>query len=369
MQLRGWKISLAIAGLVAAGTFSTMGLAAKDDAARAPRPALTVETVKPAHDKWPLVVTANGSIAPWQEAVIGAETGGLRITELFVDVGSVVHKGDKLAQLAQDSVAADLAVQKAHVAQAKAQLEEAKANADRARNLETSSAMSAQQINQYLIGQQTAEANLAATEAQLKSQQIRMAQTTIVAVDDGVISSRSATLGAVVQVGTELFRMVRQNRLEWRAEVVAEQLPGIRTGQRVRVQLTNGETVDGAVRVAAPTFDSNTRKTIVYVDLAASKTARAGMFASGDILVGNNSVLTVPEPAVVLRDGFSYVFVVKPDSKVEQRKVVTGRRAHSRGEISEGIADGDTLVATGGAFLNDGDLVRVLQSGTEKDSK
>ncbi len=331
---------------------------AKEEA-RSVRAALTVNTVKPLRDNWPVTIPASGSLAAWQEAVIAAETGGLRITELYADIGSVVHRGQKLAQLAQDLVQADLEQQQARVAQAKAELAEAQANADRARGVIGSNAMSEQQINQYIIGQDKAQANLVAAQAQLKNPQIRLGQTSIVAVDDGVISARSATLGAVVQVGTELFRMVRQNRIEWRAEVMADQVAGIRSGQKARLQLSNGEAMIGAVRIAAPTFDVNSRKTLVYVDLPASKSAHPGMFASGEILIGAASTLTLPQTSVVLRDGFSYVFEIGDAQHVIKRKVTTGRRAEDRIEIVDGLAEQAVVVASGGAFLNDGDSVRI----------
>jgi len=357
-----WFAAVLIVVIVGVGASMLVSLPksyAKEENTHTPRPALTVTTVKPSRENWPLTISANGSLAAWQEAVVAAETGGLRITRIYADVGSTVRRGQKLAQLAQDLVKADLEQQQARVAQAKAELAEAKANAQRARNLEGRSALSDQQINQYLIGQDKAQANLDAAEAQLKSQQIRLAQTNIVAVDDGVISSRSATLGTVVQVGTELFRLVRQNRIEWRAEVMADQASHIKSGQKTRVQLTSGEIIEGTVRVTAPTFDTNTRKTLVYVDLPADTSARAGMFARGDILVGATEALTLPQSAVVLRDGFSYVFEIGRDQRVMQRKIVTGRRANDRVEIVDGIANNANVVASGGAFLNDGDTVRV----------
>lgn len=347
-----------LAMFAAVAIVQTSVVSAKEEA-RAARAALTVNTVKPTRDSWPVTIPANGSLAAWQEAVVAAETGGLRITELFVDVGSVVHRGQKLALLAQDLVQADLEQQQARVAQAKAELAEARANADRARGVIGGNTLSEQQINQYLIGQDRAQANLSAAEAQLKNPQIRLEQTNIVAVDDGVISARSATLGSVVQVGTELFRMVRQNRIEWRAEVMADQVANVRSGQKVRLQLSSGEAMLGAVRVAAPTFDVNTRKTLVYVDLPTSKSARPGMFASGEILVGAAATLTLPQAAVVLRDGFSYVFEIGEAQHVVRRKVTTGRRVADRIEIIDGLAEQAVVVASGGAFLNDGDTVRI----------
>lgn len=320
--------------------------------------ALTVETLRPETRDWPVTISANGSLSAWQEAVIASEIGGLRVVSLAADVGSEVKRGDELAQLSQDMVQADLALQEARVAQARAALSEAQANGERARELAGKSTLSDQQAKQYLVAEESAKANLAAAEAQLRAQRIRLEQTHIRAVDDGVVSARSATLGSVVQVGTELFRQVRQNRIEWRAEVLAEQLARIRPGQKAQIRVAGGGTLEGVVRMPAPTFDPKTRMALVYVDLPHPGDARAGDFARGLIEVGRTQALTVPESAVVLRDGNAYVFEVGEDDRVIQHKVATGRRRDGRVEITHGLDARATLVASGGAFLNDGDRVR-----------
>ena len=356
----GLIVAFAIATVVGLGLHrsvqATKGPAEGD---RTPRAALAVTTVAPVVEEWPRVIETSGGLYPWQEAVIAAETGGLRVVEVAVEIGDQVHRGQVLAQLAQDTVKAELAQREANLAQVRAGLAEAKANADRARHVEGKSAMSEQQINQYLIAEQAAKANLAAAEASLEMQKIRLAQTLILAVDDGVISARNATLGMVVQTGTELFRIVRQGRIEWRAEVTAHQLAQIRTGLDAEIELPNGEQIVGRVRMPAPTLDSNTRYALVYVDVPVGSPVRAGMFARGRIRLAVSPALTLPESAVVPRDGNSYVFEVVAGDRVAQRKVLTGRRARNRIEINEGLDTGARVVASGGAFLNDGDLVRV----------
>jgi HlyD family secretion protein len=322
---------------------------------------LTVTTVKPKKEQWSLNQSANGGLYAWQEAIIAAETSGLRITKLFVDVGDEVKRGQKLAQLSNDLIKAELAQKHALVAQAKAELAEAEANAKRAIEAKGSNAFSEQQTTQYLIARDKAKAGLAAAEAQLKAQKIRLQQTNIVAVDDGVISSRSANLGAVVQTGTELFRLVRQNRLEWRAELMAEQLVPIQPGQEVYINLDNGEAIKGTVRVKSPTIDPNTRKAYVYVDLPVSGSIRPGMFVRGEILLGKKEALTVPESALVMRDGYSYVFELDANRRAMQRKVITGRRSNRRVEILDGLDPNAVVVATGGAFLNSGDTVLIAE--------
>jgi HlyD family secretion protein len=330
---------------------------------------LTVTTVKPKRQQWPLSQTANGGLYAWQDAVIAAETSGLRITRLYVDIGDEVKRGQKLAQLSQDLIKADLAQKQALVAQAKAELAEAEANAKRAIDAKGSNAFSEQQATQYMIARDKAKANLAAAKAQLKAQQIRLQQTKIVAVDDGVISSRSATLGAVVQTGTELFRLVRKNRLEWRAELMAEQLAQIRPGQKAYINLGNGDVINGAVRVSSPTIDPATRKALVYVDLPNSDSIRPGMFVRGAILLGEKEALTVPESALVMRDGYSYVFELDDNQRAIQRKVVTGRRDNRRVEIIDGLKPNAVVVATGGAFLNSGDKVLIAEINEQNAEK
>jgi HlyD family secretion protein len=193
-------------------------------------------------------------------------------------------------------------------------------------------------------------------------QQLRLAQTQVLAPDSGVISARSATVGAVVPAGAELFRLIRQGRLEWRAEVVAAELGQIKPGQGVRVTSAGGETIAGKVRMVAPTVDAATRNGLVYVDLPQPGPAKAGMFARGDFETGSSSVLTLPQSAVLLRDGFSYVFKLGADNKVAQAKVSVGRRVGDRIEVTAGVDANTRVVASGAGFLADGDTVRVVDA-------
>lgn len=334
----------------------------QDPAPPAARSALTVNLISPLRENWPQVIEASGGLFAWQEGVIAAETGGLRVVEVAVDVGDQVRRGQVLARLEPQTVKAELAQQEAKVAQGRAALAEAQANGDRARNVKDKGAMSDQQITQYLIAEQVAKANLAAAEAALEMQRIRLSQTQVLAVDDGVIAARGATLGTVVQPGTELFRLVRQGRVEWRAEVTAEQLARVKPGQEARLRLPGGEEVAGSVRIPSPTLDERTRFGLAYVDLPVASPARAGMFARGRILVGTSPAVSLPEAAVVLRDGSSFVFEVQAGDRVAQRKVHTGRRDQGRVEILSGLEAEARIVASGGAFLNDGDQVRVEAS-------
>lgn len=328
------------------------------------KPALTVTITTPTEAMLPVSLAANGSLAAWQEAIIGAEAGGLRISEVLVGVGDRVRRGQVLARFAAATLQAESAQARAALAEAEAAAADAANNAARARTLQQTGAMSASQINQYITGEATARARVAAARAQLEQQQVRLAQSAVHAPDDGVISARTATVGAVVNNGAELFRLIRKGRLEWRAEVTSAELGRITTGTRAMITATSGARLEGRVRMIGPTVDPQTRVAIVYVDVnplpgPAAGSARAGMYARGEFDLGAQPALTVPQPAVVVREGFNYVFRVNPDNRVNQVKVQIGRIAGDRVQVLSGVTSDMRIVASGGSFLNDGDLVRV----------
>ena len=359
----------------------------------APKPALTVTVEQAQAIRLPIRLAANGNITAWQEAVIGSESSGLRLTEVRVNVGDVVKAGQVLSTFSTDSVLADVAQARASLMEAKASALDAAANAERARTLQSSGALSAQQINQYLTAEQTAKARAEAAQAVLGAQQLRGRQTQVLAPDSGVISARSATVGAVVGAGTELFRLIRQGRLEWRAEVTSAELGRITTGTTVTVRPASGGELRGRVRMIAPSVDPQTRMALVYVDLPPMSPARAngrradrpplgaaapsggsvvreatsvgvalpGMFARGEFDLGATDALTVPQHALVVRDGFNYVFRLGEGYRVSQLEVQTGRLAGERVEVVSGLPPDARIVVNGAGFLNDGDLVRLGQ--------
>jgi RND family efflux transporter MFP subunit len=325
---------------------------------------MTVSTARPSQTNLAMRITANGNIAAWQEASVGADSAGLRIAEVRVNVGDSVRRDQVLAVFATDSVAADVAQARAMVAEAQATAAEASANADRARALQSTGVMSAQQINQMLTAELTAKARQESARATLAVQELRLQHTQVLAPDAGIISARAATVGAVVGSGTELFRLIRQGRLEWRAEVTSTEIGRIKPGMAVQVTTPSGAVVTGKVRIVAPTVDPQTRNALVYVDIndaaaGATGAARAGMFARGEFTLGSTTALTVPQQAVVVRDGFNYVFKLGAEQRVTQQRVETGRRVGDQVEITQGLSADATIAVSGAGFLNDGDTVRI----------
>ncbi len=336
--------------------------------------ALTVSTVLVKPVNLAMNFSANGGVFAWQEAGVGAEVQGLRVNDVRVDVGQAVQRGQVLATFAADGVLADIAVARAGVAEAQANALEAQANADRARSLQNSGALSNQQIQQMLTVEQSARARLESAKAALDAQQVRLRHTQVLAPDSGTIVQRNIAVGAVAGPG-DLFRLIRQGRLEWRAEVTSGELARVQPGSEVQVTAPGGAVARGRVRMIGPTVDAQTRAGLVYVDLlgmregekvALGAAFKPGMFAKGDFVFGNSSALTIPQQAVVVRDGFSYCFVVGTDSRVAQRKISVGRRSSAQDggvvEVLSGLEPGAQVVAGGAGFLNDGDLVKVVQA-------
>ncbi|MFZ6730715.1 efflux RND transporter periplasmic adaptor subunit [Undibacterium sp. Ji42W] len=382
-------LSLSLAGMIAVGA-GGIWLSATSNAADEPaktasasasatkvKPALTVTTTKASSGNLVIKLAANGSVAAWQEALIGSEATGLRIQELHANIGDVVQRGQLLVSFASETVKADLALAQASLAEAQANLADAAANAERTRSLQSSGALSAQQVGQYLTAEQTAKARVESAKASVEAQQLRMRHTRVLAPDSGIITARAATLGSVVGNGAELFRMIRQGRLEWRAEVTASEMAKIMPGTEAIVTAPGGTQWKGKVRVVSPTVDAQTRMGLVYVDLVpdanstakpqaatASLAFKPGMYAKGDFVMGSSQALTIPQQAVVVRDGFSYAFRVNADNRVTQIKLQTGRRvSNAQGDLVEvvsGLNADSTIVSSGAGFLNDGDTVKVV---------
>jgi RND family efflux transporter MFP subunit len=355
-------IAFGALSLPAIGLFSSQSVAQPAAAASAPAPkaALSVTAVSPSNGNLALKLSANGSVAAWQEASIGAEVNGLKLTEVRVNVGDVVKRGQVLARFSAEAVQADLLQAKASLAEAQAALFAASADAQRAATLKDTGALSAQQIAQFNTQETTAKARLQAAQAMVTAAQVRANNAVLTAPDNGVISARNATVGSVVGAGAELFRMVRQGRLEWRAEVTSSEIAKIKPGAAVSVTAASGAQVNGKVRIVAPTVDPVTRNALVYVDIPQHTDIKAGMYAKGEFALGSQTALTLPQQALVLRDGFTYAMRIEANNKVVQVKLQTGKRSGDAVEILSGVKSGERFVASGAAFLADGDTVRVI---------
>ena len=304
-------------------------------------------------------ITANGTIHPWQEVIVGAEVGGYRVAAVNVDVGDRVRQGQELVRLADDLLSADVTSKRASVQQAEAALETAAAAYRRAVSLSGSAALSQSDVDKLRSDEVAARARVEVAKAELETAQLRLRYTRVTAPDDGIISARNVAVGQIAQVGGEMLRMVRKGRVEWRAEIPEARIREIRNGLSVRLTTADGTVLDGKVRTVSPTIESATRSGLVYVDIT-GKAARPGMFARGEILLDQTEARMAPIASVVNQDGYTYVFVLKDDNTVQRRHVATGTVKDNMIEIVSGLEVGERIIDKGAGFLKDGDRVTVV---------
>jgi HlyD family secretion protein len=274
------------------------------------------------------------------------------------NVGDVIHKGQVLARFDDADARTQVAQSEANLAHAEASAHQADTERDRALALESRQVLSKQDVLQSVTRSQMADAEVAQARAALMASRLKLEYTVVTAPDDGVVSARTAALGEVANAGAELFRFIRHGRLEWRAEIPSAVLAAITPGLAVTVQLPDGLVAAGRVRQIAPSLSNDTRLALVYVDLEAKTSARAGMYASGTIQTSTRDATTVPAESIVIRDGRTYVLLLS-GNEVRQRAVAVGRRQGPLAEILSGISAGEVVVVRGAGFLSDNDIVRV----------
>jgi RND family efflux transporter MFP subunit len=357
MKLRKTILAAGIGALFIGGIAFALTGKGSTAAPRKPSVAsITVNLVSPEASTFARAIAATGTVNARDELLIGSDANGVRLMEVLVDVGSVVQKGQLLARGDDSQLQAQLAQQVAMVKQAQADLAQAQANLERAEKL--TDFFSVETVQTRRTAAATAAAKLELAIAQRDELKVKVAHTRVVAPASGIVSRRNATVGAVVQSGTELFRVIKDGELEWRAELPSHSLARIERDSRVQILLDDGKSIAGSVRLVAPTIDANTRNGMVYVRLGKDARLKAGAHARGEIVIDSAQSLSLPESAVLTRDGYAFVYVVGPDRIAHQTRVETGARQNGLVEVS-GLKAGAQVVGTGAGFVKDGDLVRI----------
>jgi HlyD family secretion protein len=304
-------------------------------------------------------ISMSGSVYAWQDVIIASEVGGYRVADVFVDVGDRVRKGQRLVALSTALLEAEVAAKQAALKQREAELTNAQAALDRGRSLAATNLLSKADLDRLTSEQLASQSRLESARADLETSQIRLRFTEVLAPDDGVITSRTVTVGQIAQAGNEMLRLLRNGRIEWRGEAPETRLKDLAPGQGVSVMTADGTPFHGKIRVVSPTISANDRTAIVYVDLPADDQLRPGMYARGEISIGTGPAFMVPLESVVSSDGYSYVFVLSEDNLVARRRIETGAVHDGAIEVVSGVEAGERVVNKGAGFLKDGDLVSV----------
>jgi len=323
----------------------------------------TVSVAIASQTNHPRVVTASGTVSAWEEVPVGAETGGLVATAVYVDEGSYVRQGQPLVQMNDALLRAQLAQQQAGVQTAQANVARDQAALDRSQQLKERGFLSQAALDTALANQRASAANLASARASLSETQTRLSQATIRAPVGGLIISRSVTKGQIISAGTELFRMVRDGRLELDAQVPETQLGLIRAGQTATISSSEAGNTTGTVRIVTPEVNATTRLGLARISLTSGGHLRPGMFARADIAAGDLPATTVPTSAVLYRNNKAGVFTLNADRSVHFQPVTVLSRTDNQTAV-DGVAVGASVIVQGSGFLNEGDRVTVAKAAT-----
>ena len=327
---------------------------------------LSVETVLPSQDNIGSTLSADGTINAKDIANVSAKVNGVAIERILVEEGQRVKAGQILAVFDTDAMEQQVLQAEADVAEAEATLANATADAARVLPLIDIDAISKQEADRYRTSKLQAQASLQASKARLSTQRLSVNNANVVAPVSGIISEKMAEVGMVAG-GDPLFTIIKGGILEWRADIDPKLIGEVNVGTPVQVSLPGGDSVMGQVSRIAPTADNN-RQITIYASLAANAKVRAGMYQTGEFLLGSTSAQTVPNSAIVSNDGYDYVMLVtniksqdgQNIGRIKQQRVSLGERFGDNVALTEPLPADSRLVKQGGSFLNDGDLVRIV---------
>jgi RND family efflux transporter MFP subunit len=349
--------TVVVAAVVLFAIRLTQALGVKNGLNKVPIPTVTVTEV--GLSTLPTTVSIIGTIAARYDMPIGVEGDAGRVAAIYVEAGDQVKRGQVLARLNVSVLEPQVANLEAALEQARAESELADAEYRRAQSVGASGALSVEETQRRKSAAVTAAAKVKVAGAQLAEAQARLARAAVRAPADGVILTRNVEVGQTATPGGEaLFRLSEGGEVELRGQVAEQDLPLLKVGQAVNVRLTGTTRVyQGHVRLLGAVIDPQTRMGMVRVALTPDPNLRPGAFARADVTVSNADRAVLPQTAVLIDDKGSYVLIVNAQHRVERRAVRVSGMVQNGVTIAEGVSAKDQVVATAGAFLQEGELV------------
>jgi HlyD family secretion protein len=304
-------------------------------------------------------VSLTGLISARNDMPIGNEGDAGRISEVLVEAGDRVRKGQVLARLNPITAQSQLD-------SAAASLDEVLANAavaqsEWARAQQGDDIFSKEENERRRTTALTAQAKVKAAQAQVRDARNKLAQTIILAPTDGIVLTRSAEVGQIAVPGsTVLFHLARDAEIEMRGQVAEQDVPRLALGQTARVRLDGvAKSFTGTIWQIGAVIDAGTRQGTVRIVLPADQNLRPGSFARADIEVGSTTGVLLPQTAVLSDEHGNYVLVVGDDNKLERRAVTVGGARSEGLLVSQGLNGKERVVAIAGAFLRTGETVGI----------
>lgn len=332
--------------------------AAQEAVEKGGKPVLAVALATVEERAHVLSLAAEGEVAAREMAAVNAQVAGVALLRLQANVGDWVQAGQVMAEFDAALLRHELTQAEAAVARGAAAMKLAKANAARAQKLVKDKAMSVSDAEQFLTGELEARAALDSATAARDAAALRLEYAQVKAPTDGVVVSRTAEVGMTGSIGLPLFTLLVEGALEWRAQVAPEDVARLALGTKARVQVGDA-VVNGRVVRFAPVADALSRRVTVFVAMEEDRALRAGMFVRGAFLLDEVQVRVMPASALVREDGYDYAVLVDDKGRVRRQLLSLGERLGDWVVVNEGLSAGAKVVARGGSFLQDGDVVRV----------
>jgi RND family efflux transporter MFP subunit len=327
----------------------------------------SVAVVHPVAENPDVELVLPGSLQAYKESPIYARTNGY-LLRWYKDIGSRVKQGELLAQIDTPEVDQELSQGRAARQQILSQMELAKITADRWENLRKTDSVSAQEADQQSSGYRQSQANLAASDANVRRLEQLESFKNVYAPFTGVLTHRNVDPGALINAGAggkELFDMAQVDTLRVYTSVPQAYAPHIKAGVKATITLQEfpGEKFTGVVARTAEAIDPATRTLLTEVDVP-NRDGRLlpGSFGEVHFAVGANvQKLTVPVNAMLFRSEGAQVAVVGPDHKVELRTLNIGRDYGTSLEVLGGLAVSDQIIVNPPDSLEQGEQVNVEQ--------
>jgi HlyD family secretion protein len=304
-------------------------------------------------------VSLTGLISARNDMPIGNEGDAGRISEVLVEAGDRVHKGQVLARL--NPITAQSLLDSAEASLDEVQANAAVAQSEWARAQQGDDIFSKEENERRRTTALTAQAKVKAAQAQVRDARNKLAQTIIVAPTDGIVLTRSAEVGQIAMPGsTVLFHLARDAEIEMRGQVAEQDVPRLAVGQSAAVRLDGvAKSFSGTIWQIGAIIDAGTRQGTVRIGLPADRDLRPGSFARADIEVGSAKGVLLPQTAVLSDENGNYVLIVGADGKLERRGVTLGGARSEGLLVSQGLTGSEQVVAIAGAFLRTGETVAI----------
>ncbi len=384
-------IILCLAGLLLTGAiacksdYPASGKAATGDPKSQPR---QVKTVKVAEMPIGETVIVNGNLAAFDRTTVGMKVPG-RLQTITIDLGSVVHKGQVIAQLEQEEY--KLRVQQSEAAlaqararlglspdgaddrvsaeetgtvrQAKAVLEDAKLKRDRAAKLvqqgitpraeydtvDSEYKVAVSRYQDALEEIRNRQGLLAQRRSELSLAKQQLADTIVYSPLEGIVQEKKASVGEYLAAGAPVVDIVRIDPLRLRVDVPERESHAIKNGQSVRVTVEGDpDSYLGYIKRLSPTITEQNRMLSVEADVRNNGRLRPGAFVKAEIVTNQTaSAVTVPPGAIVTFAGIDKVIIVE-GGKALEKAVTLGRRGSDWVEIKAGVNVGQAVVVDPG---------------------